>query len=120
MKSPADSPSAAPNLRFQNNLLVGMPAESPLFDGLARNQAQDKHGRPRSHSGRAMTSDLDVYRAAKILVDEHGRDAPIRAAQRIDDLRDRGDLDGCAVWRRILKACDELLATEPPEGGVMH
>ena len=29
-----------------------------------------------------MTSDLDVYRAAKVLVDEHGEDAPIRAAQR--------------------------------------
>ena len=27
-----------------------------------------------------MTSDLDIYRSAKLLIDQHGEDAPIFAA----------------------------------------
>ncbi len=31
-----------------------------------------------------MTSDLDIYRAAQVLVKRHGADAPIHAAMRAD------------------------------------
>ena len=41
-----------------------------------------------------MTSDLDIYRTANILVDQHGAEAPIEAAMRADAMLDRGDLDG--------------------------
>jgi len=50
----------------------------------------------------------DIFRAAKLLIDKHGDDAPIRAAQRADELLEEGDVDGVAVWRRILEAIDEL------------
>ena len=30
------------------------------------------------------------------------------AAQRADELADEGDVDGAAIWRRILEAIDEL------------
>ena len=33
-----------------------------------------------------MVSRMDIWRAAKLLVDQHGADAPIRAAQRADEL----------------------------------
>ncbi len=55
-----------------------------------------------------MTSDLDIYRSANLLVKRHGPDAPIHAAMRADELLEAGDLDGCAVWRRILRATEEL------------
>ena len=55
-----------------------------------------------------MIDDLDVFRAAKLLIDQHGDDDAIRAAQRVDQLADEGDLDGVAVWRRIIEAIDEL------------
>ena len=55
-----------------------------------------------------MISDPDFFRAAKLLIDQHGIDAPIRAAQRADELLDEGDVDGATVWRRILEAIDEL------------
>ncbi len=29
---------------------------------------------------------------------------------------DKGDLDGYAVWRRVLRAVEELVRTEPIEG----
>ena len=67
-----------------------------------------------------MTSDIDIYRAAKLLVDRHGDEAPIHAAMRADELLKAGDVDGYAIWKQILKAIDELLAKEPPEGARVH
>ena len=67
-----------------------------------------------------MTPDLDIFRAAKLLVDQHGEDAPIHAAMRADELMAMGDLDGQAIWKLILKAIDELLANERPEDAGLH
>ena len=61
-----------------------------------------------------MTSDLDVYRTAAVLMREHGDDATIRAAMRADELMDQGDMDGRAVWLRVMAAIKELGAREPP------
>jgi hypothetical protein len=55
-----------------------------------------------------MIPNLDIYRAAKLLVDRHGEDAPIRAAERADELLAAGDIDGAAIWRAILAAIEEL------------
>ncbi len=63
-----------------------------------------------------MTSDLDIYRTANILVREHSQDAPIHAAMRADELLDKGDMEGLAVWKRILRAVEELLSKERPAG----
>ena len=37
---------------------------------------------------------MDIRRAAKLLVDQHGADAPIRAARRADELLAAGDIEG--------------------------
>jgi hypothetical protein len=55
-----------------------------------------------------MIDDPDIFRGVKPLINQHGEDAAIRAAQRADALADEGDLDGMVVWRRILEAIDEL------------
>ena len=67
-----------------------------------------------------MTEDIDVYRSAKVLIREHGEDAPIHVAMRADQMLEGGDLDGLAIWKRILAAVDELLSGEPPEGAKVH
>jgi 23S rRNA A2030 N6-methylase RlmJ len=41
-----------------------------------------------------VSSDLDIYRSANVLVKHHGQDAPIKAAMRADAMLDKGDLDG--------------------------
>lgn len=69
---------------------------------------------------RAMTSDLDIYRAAKELIKQHGEDALIHAAMRADELLDAGDMDGLAVWKRILAAVEELQSKKLPEGAIVH
>ena len=56
-----------------------------------------------------MIPDLDIYRSAQVLVKRHGQDAPIHAAMRADELLEAGDLDGYAVFRRVVKAVEELL-----------
>ncbi len=61
-----------------------------------------------------MTSDLDIYRSANVLVKRHGQDAPIKAAMRADAMLETGDLDGYAAWRRIVRAVEELLSKERP------
>ncbi len=62
-------------------------------------------------------SDLDIYRVANLLVKRHGQDAPIEAAMRADAMLDKGDLDGYGVWKRILRAVEELRRVKP-EGRV--
>ncbi len=69
---------------------------------------------------KAMTSDRDIYRAAKVLIKQHGGKAPIHAAMKADSLVEGGDLDGKAIWLRIAKAVEELLSEEPPEGAGVH
>ena len=63
-----------------------------------------------------MIPDLDIYRSANVLVTRHGEDAPIHAAMRADKLLEKGDLGGYAVWKRILRAVEELLSKGRPDG----
>ena len=66
----------------------------------------------------AMIPDIDIWRSAQALIMHHGQDAPIQAAMRADAMLEKGDLDGCAVWKRILRAVGVLQETEP--GGKVH
>jgi hypothetical protein len=55
-----------------------------------------------------MIPDLDIYRAAKLLLDRYGEVAAVRAERRVSELWDAGDAEGTAVWRQILHAVGEL------------
>ena len=59
-----------------------------------------------------MTSDHDIYRTANVLIREHGEDAALEAAQRVDAMLEKGDMEGAAVWRRILKVVKEMQRKE--------
>ena len=67
-----------------------------------------------------MTSDLDIYRSANVLIQKHGEDASIEAALRADELAADGDMEGRAVWIRIVKAIEELQSEERPGGAEVH
>ena len=68
----------------------------------------------------AMTSDLDTYRSAHELIEQHGDAADIEAAMRADACLAAGDMDGKAVWLRIVKAIEELLSKERPDDAEVH
>ena len=67
-----------------------------------------------------MTSNLDVYRSAHALVQQHGEGAAIQAAMEADAMLDKGDLDGAAVWRRIVAAVNDIQCEEPVAGERRH
>ncbi len=65
-----------------------------------------------------MIPDLDIWRSAHLLVKHPGEDAPIHAAMKADAMLEKGDLDGLAVWKRVLRAVEELQRVEP--GARLH
>ncbi len=44
-----------------------------------------------------MTSDLDIYHSAKLLIDQHGEEAARHAATRANALLEAGDMEGSRV-----------------------
>ena len=63
-----------------------------------------------------MIPDLDIWRAAQLMVKRYGDDAAIQAASRADDLLAEGDLDEASIWRAILRAVEELQRQKPLKG----
>lgn len=58
-----------------------------------------------------MISDLDIWRAANLLIRQHGAEAELEAARLADLMLDRGDRDGELAWLRIKRAIAELQLT---------
>ena len=54
--------------------------------------------------------DWELWACAHSLVGKHGEDAGIHAAMRADQLHGEGDLEGAAVWRRIVHRINQLQA----------
>ena len=67
-----------------------------------------------------MTSDLDTYRSANELIKQYGEAADSEAAMRADERLAAGDMEGRAVWLRIVKAIEELLSEERPDDAEVH
>jgi hypothetical protein len=67
-----------------------------------------------------VTSDLDIYRTANVLVKHYGKDAALEAAQRADAMLEKGCLDGQRLWKRVLKAVKEIQRQEPREGEAVN
>ena len=65
-----------------------------------------------------VTANLDIYRTANLLIQQHGEDAAIQAAMKADEMLEKGDLDGKAVWMQVVRAIEKLQATKPE--GALH
>jgi hypothetical protein len=70
-----------------------------------------------------MIDDLDIPRAANILIKRHGADAAIEAARRADELLEAGDTDGAKRWEgevclgaAVVSAIDTHLTRAPSPG----
>ncbi len=67
-----------------------------------------------------MISDLDIYRSANEFIKQHGEVADIEAAMRADECLTARDMEGEAVWLRIVKAVEELMSKERPDDAEVH
>jgi hypothetical protein len=57
-----------------------------------------------------VTSSLDFYRSANVVVQEHSpEDALLFAAKRADVLLELGDIEGQRVWNGVLRAVEKLV-----------
>jgi hypothetical protein len=65
-------------------------------------------------------TDLDIWRTAKILIDAHGENAPLEAAQRADWAIQDGNAEAESVWMRVLKAVEALQRHEEIAGQSIH
>lgn len=55
-----------------------------------------------------LISDLDIWRAAHLLIEKFGDSAEIEAATRLAAMLANGEKDGANMWSRIRRAVKEL------------
>ncbi len=67
-----------------------------------------------------MTSDIDIYRAAGVIIMQYGEKARLHATKRASAMLDKGDLDAYAAWKRVLRAIEELQREAPKSGEAVH
>ena len=73
-----------------------------------------------SVSRASAASPTDALRSATILIEKHGDAAPFVAAERGDELFDRGDTEGALIWMAILRAIVELQRTTRRKGEALN
>lgn len=64
--------------------------------------------------------EIDIWRVAALLIEEHGEDAASLAAKRADALLAQSDTDGFTTWLKVVKAIETLQPKGPPEGGAVN
>jgi len=57
--------------------------------------------------------EIDIWRAALLMLKRFGDDAPKESSTRAGNLETEGDRDGAATWRRITDAVEQLANTTP-------
>jgi hypothetical protein len=62
--------------------------------------------------------EIDIWRAANLMVKRYGDKALEESSTRVDELTAAGDHDGTDTWRRISAAVAQLANNTPP--GPLH
>ena len=64
--------------------------------------------------------DIHIFRAAALLIKNHGNGASTHAGGRYDKMMDSGNIEGAAVWLRIMKAIHDTERVTPQRGEQRH
>ena len=64
--------------------------------------------------------DIDIWRTAKILIDAHGDGALAEASRRERDALEDGLPDAVAVWKRVMRAVEELQRGQPQNAKILN
>jgi hypothetical protein len=65
-------------------------------------------------SFRDVIPEINVWRAANLMLKHYGNEAEAESARRADELWEVGDAAGVAVWRRVMGAVRHLVNMTPP------
>jgi hypothetical protein len=63
-----------------------------------------------------MIFEREVWLAGRAMIQRYGSNAAMEAADRADDLLEKGDIEGSAAWVKIMTAIEQLQADRPPPG----
>jgi hypothetical protein len=74
--------------------------------------------RPQVCNFSRVIPEIDIWRAANLMLKRYGEKALQQSATRADELAADGDHDGATTWRRITAAVAELANNTPP--GPLH
>jgi hypothetical protein len=66
----------------------------------------------------AMIPEIDIWRAASLMLKRYGEKALEESSTRADEFAADGDHDGASTWRRITVAVKQLANNVPP--GLLH
>jgi hypothetical protein len=61
-----------------------------------------------------LIPEIDIWRAAQLMLKRYGDNALEESAARANELALAGDDDGAATWRRIMAAVEQLANKTPP------
>ena len=61
-----------------------------------------------------MIPEIDIWRAATLMLKRYGEKALEQSSTRADELAAEGDHDGAVTWRRIADAVVQLANNTPP------
>ena len=62
-----------------------------------------------------MICDLDIWRCAQLMINNHGAEAGLEAATTADEWRAKGNTEAQRVWMRIASAIEALQTARPGE-----
>ena len=65
-----------------------------------------------------MITEIDIWRAAQLMLRWYGDMAQEESIRRVDELSAAADFTGVAIWLRIIEAIDQLANITPP--GPVH
>jgi len=74
--------------------------------------------RPLASNFPRVIPEIDIWRAATLMLKRYGEKALEESAARADELAGEEDHDGASTWRRITAAVEQLANTTPP--GPLH
>jgi len=74
--------------------------------------------RPQACDFSTVIPEIDIWRAATLMLKRYGDKALEQSRTRIDELAADGDHDGADTWRRITTAVEQLANTTP--SGPLH
>jgi hypothetical protein len=60
-----------------------------------------------------MIPDIDIWRCAQLMINNHGDEAALEAATTADEWLSKGNIEAQRVWLRIAKAIDDLRTVKP-------
>jgi hypothetical protein len=74
--------------------------------------------RPQARRFTRVIPEIDIWRAATLMLKRYGEKALEESTKRVDELAAGEDYDGAAIWRRITTAVEQLANNTPP--GRLH